>query len=350
MHRYWLVLLLLLSLPGFAQGLVFHDRNRNGLPDPGEEGLAGVPVSDGRRVVLTDRDGGFHLPEGGLSGPVFVSPPSGWWTDRFWLPPGDELYFGLYAIAEPEEFSFIQVTDIHLIPEAADNLRQFVDAVNSLPEPPAFVVATGDLIMAGDRYREPRQLEAAFTDYLALMAALEVPLFNVLGNHDCACALPREHPYWHKGAYRALLGPSWYSFNYGGWHFVVLDTNSPSCPTWEAIPQEQLYWLEQDLAVLPPATPLVLFSHVPLFLCQNFQGLLKAVSGHEVKVAAAGHLHATDEIVVRFPQVVTGALCGSWWGKGGLSWQGSNPDGSPQGYRLFEVVGEDIYWQYIRFP
>ena len=204
--------------------------------------------------------------------------------------------------------------------------------------------------MAGDRYREPQQLEAAFADYLAAVADLEVPLFNVLGNHDCACRLPPEHPYWHKGAYRALLGPSWYSFNYGRWHFVVLDTNSPGCPTWEAIPQEQLDWLVQDLAVLPPGTPLVLFSHAPLFLCQNFRGLVRSLSGYEVQVAAAGHLHATDEITVRFPQVVTGALCGSWWGKGGLSWQGSNPDGSPQGYRLFDVAGEEIHWRYIRFP
>ena len=163
MKKLWLVLLVL-SIPGLAQGLVFHDRNRNGLLDPGEEGLAGIPVSDGREAVLSDEHGGFYFSEE-LFGPVFVSPPSGWWTDRLWLPPGDELSYGLYEIPQPEEFRFLQVTDIHLIPEAVDNLRQFVAAVNALPEPPAFVVATGDLIMAGDRYREPQQLEAALSDY-----------------------------------------------------------------------------------------------------------------------------------------------------------------------------------------
>ena len=74
------------------------------------------------------------------------------------------------------------------------------------------------------------------------------------------------------------------------------------------------------------------------------------LSGYDVEVAAAGHLHATDEIVVRFPQVVTGALSGSWWREGGLSWQGINLDGSPQGYRLFEVVRDKIRWRYIPFP
>jgi|Deesub1362B_J571_1020462.scaffolds.fasta_scaffold07134_2 hypothetical protein len=347
----WLGLVVLtLAVPGLCGGLVFHDQNRNGVLDPGEEGLGGVPVSDGREVVVTSPEGRFDFSAEEPFGPVFVSPPSGWWTARFWLPPGEELLFALYQIDSPSEFSFVQVTDIHLIPQAEANLREFVAGMNQLSPRPAFLVATGDLVMSAERFRERGEVEEAFSSYLGIMASLEVPLFNVLGNHDCACGLPQDDPWWHKGAYRALVGPNWYSFNYGGWHFLVLDTNSEACPPWEALPEEQFDWLKEDLALVPPDTPLVLFSHAPLFVCQGFRRLVEALSEHQVLVAAAGHLHVTDELEVVFPQVVTGALSGSWWRKGGLSWQGPNPDGSPQGFRLFQVHGDEIRWQYIPFP
>ena len=343
------LLISLVGALGLSQGVVFEDLNRNGLRDVGEPGLAGVAVSDGVSVVLTGSDGTFTLPGGEQRNPVFVSPPSGWWTDRFWLPPDAELEFGLYWIPDPQEFSFIQVTDIHLTPESEDNLRQFVAWVNSSARVD-FLVVTGDLLMSAERFKSHDQAEAAFQGYLDVMSALEVPLFNVLGNNDCACGLPRDDPYWHKGAYRTLLGPTWYSFNYGRWHFVVLDTNSPTCPTWESLPEEQFGWLEQDLALVSPETPVVLLSHVPLFLCQHFRGLSEALSGHSIMAAASGHLHVTAEYNIKFPQLITGALSGKWWRDGGLSWEGANIDGSPQGYRLFRIRGAEISWEYHRFP
>ncbi|HEC62915.1 MAG TPA: hypothetical protein ENI38_00780 [Candidatus Acetothermia bacterium] len=302
--------------------------------------------------MLTGSNGTFRFPEGGPLGPLFVSPPSGWWTDRFWLPAQEAPSFALYQVDVPEEFSFIQATDIHLMPEAVPNLAQFVHWLNSHSPRPAFLVVTGDLVMSAERFSRREEVEEAFHRYLETMGPLEVPLFNVLGNHDCACGLPREDSYWHKGAYQALLGPNWYSFNYGGWHFVVLDTNSQDCPPWESLVEEQFDWLRQDLDLLPAGTPLILFSHAPLFVSQRFPALLEVLSeaGAEVRVAAAGHLHVSAEVHVSFPQVVTGALSGSWWGKGGLSWQGANPDGSPQGYQLFQVAGGEIRWQYFPFP
>ena len=81
------LLISLVGALGLSQGVVFEDLNRNGLRDAGEPGLAGVAVSDGVSVVLTGSDGTFTLPGGEQRNPVFVSPPSGWWTDRFWLPP-----------------------------------------------------------------------------------------------------------------------------------------------------------------------------------------------------------------------------------------------------------------------
>jgi hypothetical protein len=45
-----------------ATGAVFADGNGNGLRDPGEMGMAGIKLSNGRDIVLTRADGGYSLP------------------------------------------------------------------------------------------------------------------------------------------------------------------------------------------------------------------------------------------------------------------------------------------------
>lgn len=46
----------------FAKGIVFDDANRNGSLDAGENGIAGVGVSNGSLIVQTAGDGGYRLP------------------------------------------------------------------------------------------------------------------------------------------------------------------------------------------------------------------------------------------------------------------------------------------------
>ena len=45
-----------------ASGTVFEDSNRNARLDAGEKGVAGVLVSNGREVVVTDAEGRYSLP------------------------------------------------------------------------------------------------------------------------------------------------------------------------------------------------------------------------------------------------------------------------------------------------
>lgn len=73
----------LLSFLSFGQklatGIVFHDSNRNKIRDKGELPLAGVAVSNGKEVVLTDKAGKWFLPVGDDTG-FFVVKPSGYMT------------------------------------------------------------------------------------------------------------------------------------------------------------------------------------------------------------------------------------------------------------------------------
>ena len=80
-----LLLLLAASAPALAapapaaawEGRVFDDRDGDGLPASTEPGLAGVVVSDGRTLALTDRDGRYRL-QAHADAPVFVVKPTGW--------------------------------------------------------------------------------------------------------------------------------------------------------------------------------------------------------------------------------------------------------------------------------
>ncbi len=64
--------------------------------------------------------------------------------------------------------------------------------------------------------------------------------------------------------YRELLGPNYYSFDFGGVHFVGLDSVDVDDQWYYGhIDAAQLQWLEGDLATVPPSTPVVTFNHIP---------------------------------------------------------------------------------------
>src|SRR5262245_17658451 len=67
-----------LAGPGLLGGSVFHDRRGTGTRGPGDPGLAGVMVSNGREVVLTDQDGRWRLPARRWDEIFLIKPPH--WT------------------------------------------------------------------------------------------------------------------------------------------------------------------------------------------------------------------------------------------------------------------------------
>jgi hypothetical protein len=66
--NYLLFLFLIISATLIAgnddivKGIVFQDLNKNGRLDPGEPGVAGVSVSNGKEVVRTRESGRWELP------------------------------------------------------------------------------------------------------------------------------------------------------------------------------------------------------------------------------------------------------------------------------------------------
>lgn len=340
--------LLIASLPmvqgcqtaAHLQGTVFEDSNANGLRDEAERGIADVVVSNGISVTSTDDSGSYGLEEGGLF--VFMTTPRDYTATTTWYRPTEDhnIDFGLAYTpqrADPK-FNFIQMTDIHL-DTAADHLSMFEQALEEIEEiAPAFVIATGDLVNGADVVDASVATEW-FEAYASLTSELDVPLYNALGNHDVVGIhfepVASTEAGLNKATYQDYFGPTYYSFDWGGYHCLVLDPNetADSAQVYR-IPALQLEWLKEDLA-RSEDQPLLVFFHEPTPSWQNRTDVLGVLGQHEASLFS-GHWHQDtllDSLGLR--EQVTGALCGEWW------W-GPCPDGAPQGYRIISIDEEGI--------
>lgn len=315
-----------------TSGVVYADRNANGVRDAGEAGLAGVAVSNQDTVVLTDANGRYTLPGPGL-GNVFVSVPRGsravgaWWTSA----DAPSLDFALATWKEPVPFRFVQASDTHIAPPVVPRTRRMIAMVDSIA--PALLLVTGDLVK--DALRVSAAEATGYYDLFASeMRALRTPFRTVPGNHEMfgiereLSKVPTTHPLVGKTMYRRRFGPEYYSFNAGGVHFVALNTVDIDDQWYYGhVDSVQLAWLRRDLAVVPDSVPVVTFSHIPLVSASegvggyseappaptiitvrgkkqfrhtaaNLQAVLAAVHPHRFEIALGGHIHYREQVTM----------------------------------------------------
>lgn len=165
---------------------------------------------------------------------------------------------GAHAAPLAEDFYFVQLSDSHWgfqgpeNPDARGTLPKAIAAVNALPQPPDFVVFTGDLTHTTDDGGERRRRLAEFKQVAAGLRPREVRFLP--GEHDAALDAGQ--------AFGEFFGPTHYTFDHKGVHFVALDNVSdPAARLGDA----QLAWLAQDLAAQPRDARIVVLTHRPLF-------------------------------------------------------------------------------------
>jgi 3',5'-cyclic AMP phosphodiesterase CpdA len=180
-------------------------------------------------------------------------------ASRLTTPAVAQGYAAGPAAATAEDFFFVQLSDTHwgfkddaVNPDAAGTFRKIVAAVNALSRQPDFIVFTGDMTHTTDDAKERRRRMAEMRDMIAMLKVRDVRF--VPGDHDAQK---------DRGeAYQEFFGKLHYTFDHKGYHFVVLDnTSDPD----QKLGAAQLAWLAADLNQLPQGTPVVVFTHRPLF-------------------------------------------------------------------------------------
>ena len=157
-----------------------------------------------------------------------------------------------------DDFYFVQLSDVHwgysgpANPDAANTLKKAVATVNALEEQPDFIVFTGDLTHTTD---DPNERRKRLAEFRAIVSQLNVKDVHFMpGEHDAS--LDRG------AAFSEFFGPTHYSFDHKGVHFVVVDNVSDPGAS---VGAEQLAWLEADLAKHDKDASIVVLTHRPLF-------------------------------------------------------------------------------------
>ena len=167
------------------------------------------------------------------------------------------------AEATPGRFSFVQISDTHIGFKGQANgdptatLQQVVDRVNALQPAPAFVLHTGD--------QTHGQQAGAFDTVAEILKGVKTErIFYVPGEHDVFLDGGKE--YLGRYGKGTVGGRGWQSFDFKGSHFVgLVNVLKYKGEGMGALGEDQIEWLERDLAPLSPSTPVVVFSHVPLW-------------------------------------------------------------------------------------
>ena len=170
------------------------------------------------------------------------------------------------------------VTDVHVndsdspgehkvMTNYPERLSAFVDAMNAWPA--NGVLQLGDLVngnfVLGGALGDPARIGTLLEGAVALLSELDAPLHHVLGNHDMYDLSKTEV----LAAFGLDLG--YYSFDLGGFHFVVLDAEfNPDGTDYDRvfmrtkglIPPDELAWLVADLAAT--TLPTIVCLHQPL--------------------------------------------------------------------------------------
>jgi hypothetical protein len=252
-------------------GIVFNDANGNGVRDAGERGLPNVVVSDQRDVVVTDANGAFSLPGADAKGVVFVSVPDGWRAvGSFWRPvSAGSIAFGLASAPRVTSFTFVHGSDTHVSAQSVGRMRRFRALSDSIA--PSFVIVTGDLVRDALRVGE-KEATGYYDLFDTEVRQFKTPVWTVPGNHENfgierdTSHVDASHPLYGRGMYHHYRGPDYYSFTFGGVHFVGLNTVDIDDKWYYGhVDSTQLAWLEKDLAKIPASMPVVTFDHIPFF-------------------------------------------------------------------------------------
>jgi 3',5'-cyclic AMP phosphodiesterase CpdA len=164
------------------------------------------------------------------------------------------------AAASPGALRFVQISDSHLGFTGTANLDvtatfgAAINQVNSLGFEPDFVMHSGDITHLS--------LAAEFGQAKEMMSDMQTPrIFTVPGEHD---TINDGGALYRKFFGANTLGDGWFSFDAGGVHFISL-VNTTSVDALGHLGASQLDFVRRDVAGLSSETPIVTFSHIPLY-------------------------------------------------------------------------------------
>lgn len=349
-------------------------------------GVENVVVSDGAEVTVTNEKGIYQLKSAKKWGYVFISVPSGYEVPSVGVLPQfhralknsadvvERADFKLEKVDGQDSYKIFMLGDMHLANRTGD-LGQFAQFTSDLTDymtrhkgEKMYALTLGDmtwdLYWYSNSYYFPQYLNTVNSQIKNLQ------IFHTMGNHDNDFQTRSDYDAAVK--YVDQICPTYYSFNIGKVHYVVMDDidcssydGSTSRNYVKSLSAEQLDWLAKDLSHVDKTTPVVVAMHAQVFYPTtsgfkidhdpvNTQRLFDILDGYTVRFVT-GHTHklfnvTPDAPIVdghNFREYNSGSVCASWWWSGNLT-PGIHigTDGTPGGYGIWNVTGTDFQCLY----
>lgn len=349
-------------------------------------GVENVVVSDGAEVTVTNEKGIYQLKSAKKWGYVFISVPSGYEVPSVGVLPQfhralknsadvvERADFKLEKVDGQDSYKIFMLGDMHLANRTGD-LGQFAQFTSDLTDymtrhkgEKMYALTLGDmtwdLYWYSDSYYFPQYLNTVNSQIKNLQ------IFHTMGNHDNDFQTRSDYDAAVK--YVDQICPTYYSFNIGKVHYVVMDDidcssydGSTSRNYVKSLSAEQLDWLAKDLSHVAKTTPVVVAMHAQVFYPTtsgfkidhdqvNTLRLFDILDGYTVRFVT-GHTHklfnvTPDAPIVdghNFREYNSGSVCASWWWSGNLT-PGIHigTDGTPGGYGIWDVTGTDFQCLY----
>ncbi|MDO9153352.1 MAG: calcineurin-like phosphoesterase family protein [Paludibacter sp.] len=367
MIKYFKLLIILFSITSSVQSFNnTHSIQISGKITYNKQAISSVVVSDGISVVVTDKKGKYKFNSSSDRTFIFYSLPSGYespivdGTPVFYKAINkqtnkQQIDFELSASKQSQtKHAFIVAGDPQVIDHDDCELLKIVIAdiektassISTLM--PVHAISMGDIVF--DRLE-------LFDTYKQIIAQTKLPFYQVVGNHDLDYN-DRSDELSVK-TYSSKFGPVYYSFNKGNIHYVVLKDVFYYGDTYKYmgyIDENQLLWLEKDLATVKSGSTVVLSLHIPTMYGEsekpknqslfsnsvlNKKALYKILEPFNTHILA-GHSHTQWNTIIsdKLYEHTHSAVCAAWW-------QGEiGTDGTPKGYTVYEVNGDSISWYF----
>ncbi|MGF1922625.1 MAG: calcineurin-like phosphoesterase C-terminal domain-containing protein [Bacteroidia bacterium] len=314
------------------------------------KGIANAVISDGFSVVKTDAFGKYSINTHDKAQFVFLSTPAGYdfkvegniARQYESLGSRNEYNFKLKKLNRKDDnHNFIIWADPQV--KNKKDVAQMMET--SVPDVQKLVSEMGSNalihgICVGDIVWDNLPL---YEDYNIAVAKMGIPFFQALGNHDMDYRMGGDET--SDKTFKEYFGPTYYSFNRGKAHYIVLDDVRYLGKERDYdghISEEQLAWMEKDLALVPKDSLVIINLHIPVHSAvKNKEDFYKILEKFTNVHVMSGHTHYNKNVIQNGVfEHNHGTVCGAWW-TGQIC-----GDGAPRGYGVYEVKGTKLKWYY----
>lgn len=216
---------------------------KTGLP------LEGIPVSDGKNIVKTDKNGCYTLPGWERARLIYANVLTHQHSDWYQFIQQDKMEYDFSLdIAQTEgAHGFMHMSDTEIGDMSEENCVVWTAFVRDKAKENklSFIFHGGDI--CGDK---------GLPKHHRIMNSqnMECPVRYCIGNHDF------RGEEFGESVYEEYYGPTWYSFDCGNVHYVVTAIRYGDRPCGYE-PEDQWNWLYEDLKQKDPDKGLILFNH-----------------------------------------------------------------------------------------